>query len=183
MPEEALIEYRNTAPISSEGEPDPRKVEGTAPSSVDASVEPPDPTIGQVFAFNSVGDSDVKDTSGTLHNKGPEAGGQSGEFHIGKEEGHLLLFPSQELSASTTSVLAGLVYDLFPSGVLDQWIHNEGSYQSDSTSIYLTLKYSTRNEWLDFFHRQEIHTQRALFHSSSMQNLLLTRASRADGLS
>ena len=151
-----------------------------------ACTDRPAATNEQVVPFNSTESNDVKVTSVVAsHHDKVKAGEKSCELQLGKGKVHPppdLDSHSLELSASTLLVLADLAYDLFPSGILDRWISPECN-QSVCTDIYLTIKYSSKKQWLDFFQIQEDHTQRALFHSSSMQSLLLTRASRAEGVS
>ena len=140
----------------------------------------------QVFVVNSTDSEDVKDTSVALHPNKANASGKISELHQGLGEVNPppnLDSSSLELSASTLLVLADHAYDLFSSGILDQWIHPQCN-QLVCTDIYLTLKYSSsKKQWLDFFQKQEIDTQRAIFHSPGMQSLLLTRAGRSEGVS
>ena len=172
---------------TSEEQPDPQKVEGND-SSVAACTEPRATTIEQGFAFNSHESIDVNDTSNALHHKGYKADLESIELRTGKGKGHppdLVSLPPQhslELPEVSLVELAGLVYDLFPSGVLDKWISPQCN-QSACTDIYLHIKFTSKKQWLDFFQKQEIDTQRAIFHSSGMRSLLLTRAGRSEGVS
>ena len=128
------------------------------------------------------------DTSNALHHKGYKADLESIELRTGKGKGHppdLVSPPSQhslEFSEVPLVEFAGLLHDLFPSGVLDEWISPQGNL-SDCSYIYLSIKYSSRDEWIDFFLKQGIDAQRELYHSFGMQYLLHTRASRSDGVS
>ena len=150
-----------------------------------ACTDPPVSTYEQAIAVNSNDSKDVKDTSVALQYK-VKASEKICELHQGIGEVNPppnLDSSSLELSAGTLLVLADHAYDLFSNGIFDQWIHPQCN-QFVCTDIYLTLKYSSsKKQWLGFFQQQEIDTQRAIFHSTGMQSLLLTRAGRSEGVS
>ena len=146
MPDPSKVEGHTSLHVEKEEVPEPKKVEGHSSFASEdkpapqkegctsmhehvvgsaACIDPPVSTSEQVFAFNSTESNDVNVTSVALHTNKVNAGEKSCELQSGKGK----VYPSPdldshslELSASTSLVLADLVYDLFPSGILDQWI-------------------------------------------------------------
>ena len=96
------------------------------------------------------------------------------------EDDNPLIGSCQYLSAGTLLVLAGLMYDHFASTALgDQWPLSHMMAWGHCNSP----EYRNRDQWLAHFCELSIQIQRGLFVDPSMRHLLLSRASRADGLS
>ena len=131
--------------------------------------------IGQVFAFNSCKGDATHASVGIPTHKIPEADEKTAKLHCNDLDdanppNHPGI-PSQQLTASTLLVLAGLLYDHFTQAAFGDTFHRVN-------------KCSSRDQWLSIFQSESIAVQRSYFsQSSGMQQLLLTRASRADGIS
>jgi hypothetical protein len=129
----------------------------------------------QVFAFNSCKGDATHASVGIPTHKIPEADEKTAKLHCNDLDdanppNHPGI-PSQQLTASTLLVLAGLLYDHFTQAAFGDTFHRVN-------------KCSSRDQWLSIFQSESIAVQRSYFsQSSGMQQLLLTRASRADGIS
>jgi len=175
------------APQKGEGKSElvaPQKGEGSTVGPCMHANQPDTLPTCLVFAFNSnESDADATDASDVSNNEMSMANsGKHERAHIlGHGEEPITLLPDPNPSASLLLTLAGLAFVHFPSGILNDYI--KADLGSDVDAMYISLKYSSSEQWLCFFQKQTYEKQVNMFHSPGLQALLLTRACRADGLS